>query len=776
MRWGIGLVGAAGLLLALGLAVGQADGQRVAQNPPLTKGLALLYELGGQADGQRVAQNPPLTKGLALLYELGGQATALAADSQYVYLALGRRFLVLSYSASAAPTVVGSTGAIAVEPRQIVLGSGTAYLVDPHIGVHVIDIADPKRPQVLQTVRCGDQAMGLAIASRWGYLACGQAGLAVIDLSQPREPVLKAELPTRRFARAVAIRGHHALVAERDQWVSGLWIVDIANPARPVDRGFLLTPGGADHIQVVDDAAFVLGASGSLWVVDVADPEHPTRLGRAELGQATNTIPGYAAAGEQSYGLWATNDYLYVAQGERGLVIVDVRYRRRPLAFEPYDTPGQARDVVVIGRRPLGLVADGVGGLRVIDLASLAKPSELYAYDESPGAIRDVAAGDGFLCLVSQVGGVWAGSKTTLDVVDLAQPGRPTLRSSLDLPGATRSVAAGPSARSASTCAVAQSPSISYERDRSGRVQVTYQGGLQLVDVATLAAPRVAAAWHGAYLMNVAFGESVLYGAWLAGYFPQDTAPLQQPANGLVVVDDRRLHALAEIGRLTVPGQPRWVAADGETVYLAAYEAGLHIISATEPKRPRLLGSLALADRARGVAVLAGVALVTTESQGLVAIDVSDPAQPKEVGRIALVGGGRKVEIEGPYAIVTDGELGVNLIDVSDPQRPQWRDRYVPPVATVNNIAASLHGEYVYVGVDPGALLVLGIVDKPYPTPTTTPPTPRPTFTAEPTLTPSPTLEATAELTPTEEPTATWTPEPTPPRLCMPWLGQGPAR
>ncbi len=748
MRRNVGLLGPIGVILVMTLVGARGRSPRSA------------------------AQEPALTKGLALLAEIGGPATAVAADAEYAYLALGRRLLVLSYSASAAPVVIGETAAVAVEPRQIVLHGTIAYLVDPFSGVHVIDVTDRQRPHYLRTVRCGDQAMGLAVAGGRGYLACGQAGLVVLDLAQPREPMVVAELPTPRFARAVAVLGRYALIAERDAWVSGLWVVDIGDPAQPLDRGFLLTPGGADHVAVVEDTAFVLGASGSLWVVDVADPQHPTRLGHAELGQAQSTIPGYPASGEQSYRLWATGDFLYVAQGERGLIVVDVRYRRRPLAFDPYDTPGQARDVLVIGRRPLALVADGVGGLRVIALDSLANPKELYAYDESPGAVRDVTAGDGYLCLVSQVGGLWAGSSTMVDVADLSVPDRPRLRGTIELPGAVRSVAAGASARGASTCAVAQYPRARYEVER-GRSRVVYEGGLQLVDASQPAAPRVTAAWHGAYLINVSFGKNVFYGAWSAGYSPLAVDPHQVLPNGLVVIDDRRLHNLGEMGRLATSGQARWVTARGDTAYLAAYDAGLHIISVSDPERPQLLSSLPLDDRARGVAVVDGVALVATETQGLAVVDVTDPTLPGVIGRIALVGGGRKVEVAGDYAVVTDGEMGVNLIDVSNPRQPQWRDRYAPPFASVNAVAASLRGEFVYVGVDPGSLLVLGIVDKPYPTPTTTPPTPRPTPTREPTLTPSPTLEATLELTPTEEATPTATEPPPPAVRYVPWLGRG---
>ena len=63
---------------------------------------------------------------------------------------------------------------------------------------------------------------------------------------------------------------------------SGLRVIDVADPALPVEIGFLVTPdgfAGALGVSVVGTLAYVADNGSGLRVIDVADPALPVEIG-----------------------------------------------------------------------------------------------------------------------------------------------------------------------------------------------------------------------------------------------------------------------------------------------------------------------------------------------------------------------------------------------------------------------------------------------------------------------------------------------------------------
>ncbi len=60
---------------------------------------------------------------------------------------------------------------------------------------------------------------------------------------------------------------------------SGLRIIDVSNPAAPVELGALDTPGFAMGIEVVGGLAYVANGTSGLRIIDVSNPSAPVELG-----------------------------------------------------------------------------------------------------------------------------------------------------------------------------------------------------------------------------------------------------------------------------------------------------------------------------------------------------------------------------------------------------------------------------------------------------------------------------------------------------------------
>jgi hypothetical protein len=121
---------------------------------------------------------------------------------------------------------------------------------------------------------------------------------------------------------------------------------------------------------------FVTSSAG-LEVIDVTHPDAP------------GLITGSRVAIADAHRVFVSRTYAYVAAGRDGLVIVDVE---RPEAMKEYlrfDAGGQlvdSRDVVVASTNAslFAYVADGGGGLKVLQLTSPDSQPKFYGFSPEP--------------------------------------------------------------------------------------------------------------------------------------------------------------------------------------------------------------------------------------------------------------------------------------------------------------------------------------------------------------------------------------------------------
>ena len=64
----------------------------------------------------------------------------------------------------------------------------------------------------------------------------------------------------------------------------GLRVLDINDPANPVDVSFTVTARFAVDVITIDTLAYVLDGYSGLWIIDVTDPARPNKLGNINFG------------------------------------------------------------------------------------------------------------------------------------------------------------------------------------------------------------------------------------------------------------------------------------------------------------------------------------------------------------------------------------------------------------------------------------------------------------------------------------------------------------
>jgi hypothetical protein len=195
-----------------------------------------------------------------------------------------------------------------------------------HGGIFVLDVTDPRMPTPIAHVG-GFRPYRVALDDAHHVLSVDLQGtLWIVDATDPAQPITLAHLPLHDGAADLAVRAGYAYVSGPN---SELSVVDIRDPGRPRRVGHVMPPGdasGEPGVTLLGTLALVNGH----WLVDVAQPDRPVVVGTTtDAGGRPDTWPiaGQAAA----------NGMFVLADEARGLLINRPVQRPLPIrAFLPW--------------------------------------------------------------------------------------------------------------------------------------------------------------------------------------------------------------------------------------------------------------------------------------------------------------------------------------------------------------------------------------------------------------------------------------------------------
>lgn len=212
----------------------------------------------------------------------------------------------------------------------------------------------------------GDIANAVEVRGEMAFAAYGKRGLVVASLSGGRAELV-AELPARGWSHDVRLSGDQALVAD---W-TGLRVVDIGNPADPVETAFLPSPGSSISlaVQEVEGRRRVAVAEGhaGIAIVELDLSGKPSVTSRNYLG-LNPADQMHPKSGGWVHGVAWAGSYLFAANWKRGLTLLDAHDPRSPRVTLEYPTSGTSL-AVKTRLQPDGsylvFLADGESGLRI---------------------------------------------------------------------------------------------------------------------------------------------------------------------------------------------------------------------------------------------------------------------------------------------------------------------------------------------------------------------------------------------------------------------------
>ena len=293
---------------------------------------------------------------------VSGTANGIYVSGNYAYTAIGNEngkgsLDIMDISDPVNPVKTGFCNTPG-DAYSINVSGNYAYVADGQAGLQVIDISNPAKPIIIGSVDTPGFAFAVHVSGNYAYVADGDAGLQVIDVSNPSNPIIAGSLAPLGYAfYGVYVSGKYAYVID---WDTGLLVIDVTTPAIPTVVGSCNAVSATGGVYVSGNYAYVVDyfAHPGLAIVDISDPFNPFIVGA--WGDDWYEIDdNYYSC----YDVHVQGNYAYVACVD-SIYVIDISVPYNPVLLGSSQTPGKARGLYVRG--DYVYVADGDLGLMIL--------------------------------------------------------------------------------------------------------------------------------------------------------------------------------------------------------------------------------------------------------------------------------------------------------------------------------------------------------------------------------------------------------------------------
>jgi hypothetical protein len=495
-----------------------------------------------------------------------------------------------------------------------------------------------------------DYAQSVTVVDTLAYLGTRDSGLRIVSIADPFQPTEIGYLPIDG-ALHVIVSGTSAYVTN-EQGQTGLWVVDISNPAAPWLTGFCPRTLSSRAMDKAGDYLYIADSMEGMLVFDVTDPANPT-----ELPISPPTPRGYDIA--------VVGPYAYLASNYDGLYVFDVSDPGVPVEVGHYDTERNVRSLAV--RDHLAFVGDG-GYFTVLDIS---RPDSMFALGAMP-----LSSSLGFGIELVGNYAYLLDTRRTLRVVDITDPTNLVALDSLETPG------------EATQFEIQANYAYIADEFFSGLRVIDISNPAELTQVGSLEPHRLA--------RSIAISGPYLYVGERRGLRVMNVS---DPTNPI------------EIGGLPIPEDVEDIALYEGFAFLAEQDSGLEVVDISNPLAPLSVGRFVPENRhsISSVYVENGLAYAVG-SDGLTMLDVIDPSAPAQISHLHLSGAINDIVVVGDLAYLAGWSSGLHVVDVSNVAEPveigSWMWHYPQPQISASKLA--ILGNYVYMT---GQVTGLHVVD-----------------------------------------------------------------
>ena len=261
----------------------------------------------------------------------------------------------------------GVSGKVLVIGNYAYIGGGSS--------LNIIDISNPTSPTLIGTYDSGS-LWDFDISGKYAYITRGTDGISIVDISDPTSLSLVGTYDEPYFREnTIRLSGKFAYVNSRVQTNGNNYfrIFDVSNPASPLlvgshRYGSFMSDPIAD-IDISGKYAYLAETDGRLIIYDVSNPSSPSLI--------SSISAGFSLLGVQVSGNYAYISSLYGEDGGGWLRVMDISNPASPIIIGSYYADdyftGYAYGVFVSGK--YAYLAEGNTGLLIVDINGIETPT-----------------------------------------------------------------------------------------------------------------------------------------------------------------------------------------------------------------------------------------------------------------------------------------------------------------------------------------------------------------------------------------------------------------
>ncbi len=258
----------------------------------------------------------------------------------------------------------------ATSNNSMIISHNMLLVAGGYQGLLRYNISDGSEPLFIDSFTLPDNAAAYGLVVEWpnAIVAAGHDGFYIVNIDGPMSVLgstLKP-LPGSFLSdfESVDWQGNFAYVADLD---GNLRIYDMSDLSGPLPTNGFLAQSGMSDVKVSGNFAFLACGINGVKVADITDKTNPVFIPGA----------GYATAPGLAQHLIIYNNYLFVAAGTSGVIILAIQPNGQLTFVTSIPTGGDASQIAVV--EGVGLaVASANGGLTVIQTPLI--PFTTYAY------------------------------------------------------------------------------------------------------------------------------------------------------------------------------------------------------------------------------------------------------------------------------------------------------------------------------------------------------------------------------------------------------------
>ncbi|MBD3190659.1 MAG: hypothetical protein GF308_08440 [Candidatus Heimdallarchaeota archaeon] len=269
---------------------------------------------------------------------------------------------IIDVASKSYPSFITDYGYIPSIANAVVLHSNYAFIADSYQGLVVVEVSDPTNPIICVNKEIAGRVFELQIQDHLVYVL-SDVGLYIYDITNPSSPIFIDSYGVGSGVVGFHISENYGYLTTIDD---ELLILDITDPYSITLEGSCSIVNDPYTINVYDEEgyAFIAGMNeGEMCIVDISTSSTPMIAG---WYNQTNVV----------YDIQFQGQYAYLANGESGLLVLDITNPFAPVFVGEYVIAnGFACELVV--EDDCVFLAASSEGIRIVNVSLPETPFEI---------------------------------------------------------------------------------------------------------------------------------------------------------------------------------------------------------------------------------------------------------------------------------------------------------------------------------------------------------------------------------------------------------------